>query len=123
MVEGKCKADVGAYNSCVEGAVEPSKFHSFVSVEETMKVAKIVSTGMVMGISCSAVSFVPDVLNSLHGFGIFSADLINQYGIHFLAVSKSFGIYLQCLVKKVVFAVNNFDKIFCNYSEPCCHLA
>ncbi len=111
LVEGKGEDYVTPDLARMEGAVEPSQFHRAVSVEKAVEVGEMVAAVMVVGISCSVVTVVPDVFDGIKVKVLDSVQLFDQFGVHLFAESCPFGVDLECLVKEVVLACNDVDEV------------
>lgn len=80
----------------------------------------MISALVIMGVSHATIAFVPNILKLLDRGWFLLVDSLNQMGIHFSAVLCPFMVYLQCLVKKVIFTCNNVDKVSDTFHRMLC---
>ena len=64
-----------------------------------------------MPVAAFTVAFVPNFLNRSHGFRLATVHFIDQYAVHLLAIIHPLWRYLKCLVKEVILAGDDVNKV------------
>lgn len=112
MIERQSQHDVCPDLPGVKCAVEPSKLHRAVAMEEAVEIKKMVAATVVVLIaSFTPVSLIPDAFDLSKGGGFDPVHAFHEVGIHFLAVAHPLGFDLQCLIEQVVVTGDDVHKI------------
>lgn len=111
MIEREGENNVAADFPGVELRVKAPQLDRMVSGKKTVQVEKMVAAVVVMPVTAFAVALVPDVLDFPHCFRLTAVQLFHQQGVHLFAVGHSLRRNLQRLVKKVVLAGDDVDKV------------
>ena len=91
--------------------VKAPKLYCVITGEKAVKVQEVVAAVVIMLVAALAVAFVPNLLNHSHGLRLAAVHFVDQYAVHLLAVVHPLRRYLKCLVKKVILAGDDVNKV------------
>ena len=91
--------------------VKSPKLYCVIAGEKAVKVQEVVATVVIMLVAAFAVAFVPNLLNCSHGLRLAAVHFVDQYAVHLLAIVHPLRRNLKRLVKKVILAGDDVNKV------------
>ena len=111
MVHGQGKYDVCTDFTGMKSAVKSAKLNRVVSMKETMKIEKMVATVMVVAITVSAITGVPNLFKLCECSGFLLVHAFYQVGIHLFAIPHTLIFNLKCFVEQIIAAGDEVNEI------------
>ncbi len=111
IIQRQSEYNVSTDFACVKLRVEPAQFDRMVAGEKAVQIAKMVAAAVVVRRAAAMIAGIPNLLDLLEGLGFLPVHLLYQVGVHLFAVADTLRFNLQRLVKQVVVACNDVDKV------------
>ena len=111
MIHSQGKYDICTDFTGMECAVKTAKFNCVVPMKETMKIEKMVAAVMVVAITVSAITGVPNLFKLCECSGFLLVHAFYQVGIHLFAIPHALILNLKCFVEQIIAASDEVNEI------------